>query len=334
RGMNRIRSCDIIKNGHDGTSRCSVCAGLLILLFLASCAGGDEREPMGMAPLPATYHEELQEWKEYRIGVLTEPTGWLRMVDMIDLPEGEHTFGSSEDADLTFPPGTVPDQAGLLRADSSRVWMEPADEEYWRLDGETFQGGEIFQRGEEAPRVQSDRLHWFVDPQGDRLTLRLYDQMSTKAAEFEGFPFYDVDPEWHLEAKLVPWEEPRFVDLVTIHGEVVRRESVGELRFRANGETHGLIAFESSSGLFLMFSDHTGRTDTFPPMRYLITDRPDDEGWTVIDFNRAYNPPCAFSPFSTCQLPPPSNRLDLTIRAGEMRPTEPYAVTPPAVLQQ
>lgn len=290
---------------------------------------------MGMAPLPASYHEELQEWKEYRIGVLTRPTGWLRMVDLMDLPEGDHTFGSREEADLVFPAGTTPGLAGELRVDSTRVWMEPAGEELWKLNGESFQGGEIFRMDdEEAPRVQSDRLHWFVDPQGDRLTLRLYDPLSEKAARFNGFPFYDVNPEWHLEAKLVPWEEPRFVDLTTIRGEEVREESVGELRFRANGEIHSLIAFESASGLFLMFSDHTGRSETFPPMRYLITDLPDDSGWTVIDFNRAFNPPCAFSPFTTCRLPPPSNRLDLTIRAGEKRPTAPYAVTPPAAWQQ
>lgn len=319
-----------IQNG----SRLQASFVLLLILLFSSCTDYIEREPMGMAPLPATYHEDLQAWKEYRIGVLTEPTGWLRMIELIDLPVGEYTFGSSEEVDLMFPSGTVSGVAGRLRVDSSRVWMEPANEGVWRLDGEAFEGGEIFQRGEEAPHVQSDRLHWFVDPQGDRLTLRLYDQVSETAARFDGFPFFDVDPEWHLEAKLVPWEEPRFVELATIRGELIRRESVGELRFRANGETHSLIAFESSSGLFLMFSDHTGRDQTFPPMRYLITERPDEEGWTVIDFNRAYNPPCAFSPFTTCQLPPPSNRLDLTIRAGEQRPTEPYAVTPPAALQR
>lgn len=288
---------------------------------------------MGMAPLPVEYHEELQAWKEYRIGVLTQPTGWLRMVDLIDLPEGEQTFGSGEEVDLMFPVGTTSAIAGRMRVDSSSVWMDSAGEGLWRVDGEPFEEGEIYQSGlDEQPRVQSDRLHWFVDPQGDDLTLRLYDQSSEKATQFDGFPFFDVDPAWHLEARLVPWEEPRFVQITNIRGDVVQRESIGELRFRANGQIHSLIAFESSSGLFLMFSDHTGRDQTFPPMRYLIADPPDDEGWTVIDFNRAFNPPCAFSPFTTCQLPPPENRLDLTIRAGELRPTGSYAVTPPAAL--
>ncbi len=104
--------------------------------------------------------------------------------------------------------------------------------------------------------------------------------------------------------------------------EVIDRYSPGSVEFQINDEIYSLDAFESSSGLFLMFSDATSKTETYQAGRYMIAPPPGDDGFLTLDFNKAYNPPCAYNPYTTCQLPPPQNRLDVALPAGEKRPVE------------
>lgn len=288
---------------------------LLTLIVLTSC----QPDLPGQAAVPDDYPAPIEEWQEYRIGVLTEPTGWLRLVDLIWLEEGENSFGSGENRDIRFPEESIAGHAGYFIKEGLNVTMKTAPGVEVTHDGEAVNDFLLYD-GENRPHVKHGTLEWYVDRRGDDLGIRIYDMNTPKADAFDGFPRYDVDEKWVREARFIPHDEETKIRIVNVLGEEIDRDSPGRVEFTIDGELYSLDAFEARSGLFLMFSDETAKTETYQAGRYMIIDFPDEDNLTVIDFNKAYNPPCAFSKFTTCQLPPPQNRLDVAIPAGEKRP--------------
>ncbi|MEX2602408.1 MAG: DUF1684 domain-containing protein [Balneolaceae bacterium] len=286
-----------------------------VFVFFAACSP----DQPGEAPVPDNYAEEINDWKEYRVMRLTEPTGWLRLADLIWLEEGENSFGSGEERDIRFEVGGMPEMAGTFIQEGDTIRMEVAEGVMITHEGETVRDMVIFD-GENRPRIEYEDLIWFVDTRDGVHGIRIYNRDTPEADRFEGFPFYPLDPEWHLEARLVPWPEERTIEVINVLGQTIQRETPGRVEFTVDGELQTLDAFESDSGLFLILADHTNRTETFQGGRYMYIPFPDENNMTVIDFNKAYNPPCAFSTMTTCQLPPPQNRLDVAIEAGEKRP--------------
>ncbi|MEX1010712.1 MAG: DUF1684 domain-containing protein [Balneolaceae bacterium] len=280
---------------------------------------------MGPAPLPEGYEASVEEWKKYRVGVLTDSTGWLRLVDLIWLDEGVNTFGSGESVDIRFPEGTISDFAGrFILADSTvRMEVDESAEITWKGDSVSNLTLIEGDHGDERIEVQHDPLIWFIDKRDDdQYGVRLFSLDTPKADAFEGFPAYPLDPAWHMRARFIPYPEGSTIRVVNVLGNEIDRPTPGRLEFTIDGNLYTLDAFEGSSGLFLMMADETNRTETYQAGRYLMVDPPDEDGYTVIDFNRAYNMPCSFNRFTTCQLPPPQNRLDVAITAGEQRPVD------------
>jgi uncharacterized protein len=294
----------------------SIYSTLFLIVFLFTACDSAE---LGQAPVPDNYEETINEWKEYRVGVLKGPTDWLRLDGIYWLNDGENSFGSGDDQDLQFPEESIPPHAGIAELRNGQVIMRVADGVEITHEGEAVNEMVIFD-GENRPRLLHKDLEWFIDSRGDRHGIRLYNKDNPKADAFTGFPFYPIDPSWHLKARFIPNPEKSTVSVVNVQGEEIDRESPGIVEFAIDGEKYTLDAFEARSGLFLMFSDFTNRTETYQAGRYMIIPFPDDEGYTIIDFNKAYNMPCAFNKFTTCQLPPPQNRLDVAIPAGEKRP--------------
>lgn len=295
------------------------------LLFLAITFGliACSRADLGPAPVPDDYETSIQEWKEYRIDRLTEPTGWLRTADLIWLEEGENRFGSGADMDIRFPENTSPEEAGTFTLTDGTVHMTVRDGVTITQDGEPVRNLTLLDDGmDERIEVRHEDLIWFVDQRGDRYGIRLFNQDNPKADEFDGFPAYPLDESWHLKARFVPYEEERTITIDNVIGDRIERPTPGRLEFSIGGEIYSLDAFESGDNLFLMFGDETNRDETYQAGRYILVDKPDSSGQTVIDFNKAYNMPCSFNKFTTCQLPPPQNRLDVAITAGEKRPVE------------
>jgi len=288
---------------------------ILLTTLLTAC----QPEKPGQAAVPDNYPAPVEEWQEYRIGVLTDSTGWLRLVDLIWLDEGENSFGAGDDRDIRFPEGSMPSHAGYFNKDEETVTMKVADGVEITHEGEPVQDFLLYD-GENRLHVKHGTLEWYVDRRGDDLGIRIYDMNTPDADAFDGFPRYEVNREWVREARFVPHDEETTIRIVNVLGEEIDRESPGRVEFTIDGELYSLDAFNAASGLFLMFADETSRTETYQAGRYMIIDFPDEQNRTVIDFNMAYNPPCAFSKFTTCQLPPPQNRLDVAIPAGEKRP--------------
>lgn len=291
----------------------------LLLFLFTSCSNSQ----LGPKPFPDNYEQSIQDWQEYRIGVLTDTTGWLRLLDLVWFEEGENTFGSGENVDIQFPEGSIPERAGTFILDDGEVSMLVADGVEVRHKGEPVKQLQMVGEGvEERIHATHGDLTWFIDERGDQRGVKVFSMNTPKADQFDGFPRYPLNEEWHHNARFVSHAEETHIEIVNVQGEVANRYSPGSVEFLADGEIYSIDAFESSSGLFLMFSDQTNRTETYQAGRYLIVDEPDSDGYLTIDFNKAYNMPCAYNPFTTCQLPPMQNRLEISISAGEKRPVE------------
>lgn len=293
----------------------SVCTAAF---FLYSCGNSG----LGPAPVPDNYSEQVEEWKQNRVESLKAPTGWLRLAGMLFLEEGENSFGSGDDTDVRFPDGTIPEFAGTFIYESGRVIMEVAEDVAITHNGEPVEELVLY-NGDETPSVEFESLEWLVITREDLKAIRLYNKENAKADEFEGFPAYPVDSQWLRKARFKPNPEGTTIPVVNVLGQQTDEPSPGRIEFTLNGSRHSLTALEGSERMFIIMADETNRTETYQAGRYIYIDYPEEgSDFTEIDFNKLYNPPCAYNVFTTCQLPPPQNRLEAAITAGEKRPVD------------
>ena len=288
-------------------------------LLLLNCSSAE----LGPKPLPDNYEQLHQEWLDYRISALTDTTDWLRLQNLIWFEEGENSFGSGSNQDIQFPDGSIPENAGKFILDNGSVTMIVNEGVDIRHKGEPVDtlkmvGDDI----DERIHAKHGPLTWFIDSRNDQRGVKVFSMDTPKADRFDGFPAYPLQQEWYHTGRFIPHPEETTIDIVNVLGEVDESNSPGTIEFMVDGEIYTIDALESSSGFFLMFTDNTNKTETYQAGRYMIIDPPTEDGLVTLDFNKAYNPPCAFNPFTTCQLPPPQNRLDVAIPAGEKRPVE------------
>ncbi len=293
---------------------------LLSAIVLISC--GDPSKELGPAPVSENYEEEVSQWIDDRIETLKEPTGWLRLAGMYVLEEGENSFGSGSDLDVQFPKGTIAEQAGTFILENKQVQMRVADGVTVTAENSPVTNMTIYD-GENAPEIQHGSLEWHAIQRQELIAIRLFNKENEKADRFEGFDRYPIDPAWNLKARFVTKPEDATIPVPNVLGQTDDVRNPGTIIFQKEGETHSLEALESSTGrLFLIVGDLTNLTETYQAGRFIYIDYPDETGFTTIDFNKIYNPPCAYNLHTTCQLPPSTNRLDLSITAGELRPVD------------
>jgi uncharacterized protein (DUF1684 family) len=264
-----------------------------------------------------SYIKAHEEWQETRLERLKSERGWLNLAGLFWLEEGENSFGSAPSNTIVFPE-KFPRTGGSLRLSDSTVTLtaDPA--------AAIFAGGEQLTRAalksdqqENTTTLETGSYRWFIIRRGDRFGIRLRDLEHPRIGLLDNIPSYPFSKKWVVEAELVRFDSARTIEVPTvIDGFTEQYEAPGELTFRMNGRNHTLLPFRSGNGYFLIFGDGTSGLETYGGGRFLYTDRIED-GKVIIDFNRAYNPPCAFSPFATCPLPPPENFLDLEVNAGE-----------------
>ncbi|MFO7800095.1 MAG: DUF1684 domain-containing protein [Rhodohalobacter sp.] len=289
-----------------------------LLLLMCACSRSD----LGDAPLPDDYREQFNEWQQSRMESLTNPTGWMRLAGMYWLEEGENRFGTDDQTDITFPEGTKPGYAGEFILADGKVTLQATEGVEFIHEGESFKQKEIFD-GEEALSIQYGSLEWLVIKREDLIGIRLYNKDNPKVDAFTGFERYPLNPEWHLKAKFIPAEDGETISVVNILGQLVDTPTPGTIEFIKNGELFTLDALEGTDQMFLIAGDLTNQTETYQAGRYIYIDYPEEgSDYTIIDFNKIYNPPCSYNLFTTCQLPPMQNRLDLEITAGEKRPQD------------
>lgn len=291
-------------------------AAILVASVFTAC----EQQELGQAPVDDDYLQQVEEWTSERVESLTAPTGWMRLAGMYWLSEGENTFGSAPDNDVQFPIGTTPAYTGMFIVENGQVRMVVQNGMEVTYENELVDEMIIYD-GDNASEIMHGSLEWVVIERGGLLGIRLYNKDNVKVDRFTGFETYPVDPEWSREARFVPNPDGSTISIINVLGQGEDVNSPGYLEFTINGELYTLDAIESTDQMFIIVGDETNRTETYQAGRYMYIDYPEEgSDLTVIDFNKAYNPPCAFSKFTTCQLPPPQNRLDVEIKAGELRP--------------
>ncbi len=292
---------------------------LASLLALVSCTSSIP----GQADIPDDYFDQVEEWKESRIESLTAPTGWLRLAGMYRLDEGENLFGSSEEADIRFPEGTIPGIAGSFTLnEDGTVHMKVNDGVEVTHEGEPV-SEIILYDGDSFLHAEHGTLEWLVIVRDDITAIRLYNKENAQADAFTGFPSYEVDPQWNRKARYIPNPEGTTIPIINVLGQQENAASPGRVEFSVNGMLYTLDALEGNERMFIILGDLTNRDETYQAGRYMYIDYPEEGShYTEIDFNKAYNPPCAYNLYTTCQLPPIQNRLDVAITAGEKRPVE------------
>jgi uncharacterized protein (DUF1684 family) len=283
------------------------------------CAFPTATIAQGIAGDPA-YAKQVLEWRNKAEAGLRRDNGWLTLAGRYPLKQGENTFGTAKTNDIVFPAGLGPNGMGSVWVEKDRVRVKLV--EGFRMkawDGE-FSEREM-QVGEKPEWVSAGRAAFQIIERNGRYILRLADNQSEVRKSFGGRVWYDVDDNYRVNAKFVLYDPPRKVPIVNILDEVSDEPSPGYVEFEIFGRPYKLDVVGDDDGLFMIFKDKTAGDTTYGSGRFLYVEEKPKPGQVFkLDLNRAYNPPCAFSEFTTCPLPPKQNILPTRVEAGEKYP--------------
>lgn len=267
------------------------------------------------------YRASIDNWHHTRTENLKKETGWLNLAGLFWLQEGRNSFGSGSTQSIIFPKGSIAAHAGYFERKGNTVSVVAQPGVNITIQDTTVTDRIIFKPDSlKTPVLAHGSLRWTVIKREDRIGIRLRDLNSIALKRFKGIDRYPVDAAWKTTAKLETIGQPGLISITNVLGQTNLQNAAGKLVFTLQGKTYTLdVLDEGEAELFIVFADATNTTDTYPSGRFVYIPKPDAQGNTVIDFNKAYNPPCAFTPFATCPLPPPQNRLPLAITAGEKK---------------
>ena len=293
------------------------------VLTLAAC----EKWP-STTPLTREAHEkDFAEWREGRRTSLVRPgSGAVSWVGLWDFPPGSFEIGSDSSLQMVLTGGSVPRRLGTLSRDASGIRFVPAKGAKPTLGDSTIITSAIdivTDRSRGSTVVSAGSVHFRIhgEPGTDRLWVRAWDDSTPRRQTFQLPESYPLSADWRVVARFDSFAVAKDFRVGDVADGTQSYHSPGELVFRVAGKEHRLAvsADSGSRDYFIMLWDSTAITTTYGAGRYLRVPLADSTGWTVIDFNRTYNPPCAFTAFSTCAFPPPENKLPFAITAGEKR---------------
>jgi uncharacterized protein (DUF1684 family) len=285
-------------------------SALLLLFSIAALA----RHAASDSP-DAAYVQSFEKWKAEQTDDLKE--NWLCLVGLFWLKPGSNSFGSDSGNAIVFPKGSA--RAGEFVLGGKNVTLKMRPDAGATIDGKTFGEAKLDpDTATHTTTVEMGSLIFHVIVRGDRVGIRVKDRDSAAAHGFKGMAFFPLDMNYRITGTWVPSDGKKTVAIPNALGDVTQQVSPGIVQFKVNGTEVSLTALggDPNKGLFFVFSDATAKTNTYPGGRFLETGAVQD-GTLVLDFNRAYNPPCAVTPYATCPLAPKENRLAVAISAGE-----------------
>ena len=269
----------------------------------------------------ANYRAEIEKYRSERVAELTAPSGWLAVQGLFWLHEGQNVAGSDAAAEIRLP-ARVARRLGVFTMTGGAVSFTPDPSARVTISDKPLDATYTFpQRGGEQAAIVSEGVSLFVIRRADRVGLRMLDPDSAARKGFRGLRYFPLDAAYRFRARFVPYEKLKPVPVPNVLGQLVTMESPGYVEFTLKGKTYRLEpVYETPrhDDLFFIFKDLTSRSDTYEAGRFLHTPLPKD-GIVDLDFNRAYNPPCAFTDFATCPLPVKENQLPVALKAGELR---------------
>jgi uncharacterized protein (DUF1684 family) len=278
---------------------------------------------LGAAPPDPAWLNDLASWRTRADASLTRERGWLSIVSRDELAPGTYKIGSGPGNQIVLPKGLAPAQLGTVVAGKDGARLELAPGQKMQLvardgDGPEFTARDLVTGATRLEWVTNGRLSLqFVKREDGRIVVRAADRDAPRRKSFAGRQWYEPKAEYRVPAKFTPLPDGATVPIANVRGEISYEKVAGTLEFTVNGQKMSFDALADEGALFVIFRDATSNTTTYPPGRFLVVEKPKDGGQWTVDFNRAYNPPCAFSAYTTCPLPPPQNWLKGEVAAGE-----------------
>jgi uncharacterized protein (DUF1684 family) len=288
---------------------------LIVSFFLLP--GCDKKESEKGSP---EYIAAIKQWHKARIERLKKENGWLNLAGLFWLKEGVNTFGTSPSNDIVFPKGKAPDKIGMFILKDSTVTVEINPGAEVMNDQVPVKEASLKTDLSGNPTILSiGSLRWYIIKRGEKFGVRLRNLDADLLKEFEGIDTYPVNEDWKIKAKFEPYNPPKTISIPTIIGTVEEDKTPGALVFKKDGKEYRLDPVDEGDEFFVIFADETSSEETYGAGRFLYTEVPESAGNVILDFNKAYNPPCAFTPYATCPLPPKQNYLKLRVTAGEKK---------------
>jgi uncharacterized protein (DUF1684 family) len=292
--------------------------GIALGLLLAAC------DPPPLPAIAAAEHARIiADWHMQRLDKLQQPDGWLALAGLYWLKPGSNTFGGDSANDFVYPGAAqpTPSRIGTFTLENGTVRFD-AEPDVSVTHGDTvITSRVVFGAGlDRPPLLHHGTLEWLIIARADRIGVRLRDAASPVRTEFAGIDRFPVAVAWRFPARFIQREPPDTIEVPNILGTTNHTAIPGIVEFRYHGRKRRLALWKDAddpANFFTAFGDSTNGRGTYGGGRFLWVDAPDAQGRTIVDFNKAYNPPCVFTDFATCPLPPRQNRLPFPIAAGE-----------------
>jgi uncharacterized protein len=287
---------------------------IILLVIIVMACNDKKKDPI----VTEEYKKEIDDWHSKRVSNLKKETGWLNLVGLYWLKEGENTFGANELNDIVFPVDKAPEFIGKIVMKDSIITT------IINKDVKVFMNKNPIKNIVMSPDISGEptvlninSLRWFIIKRGEKYGVRLRDLKADLLENFEGIEKFEIDEGWKINATFEKYDPPQKIMIPTILGTVEEDFSPGKLIFNINNKEYSLEPTSSGERLFIVFADLTSGEESYGGGRFLYVDGPDSNNNVVLDFNKSYNPPCAFSKFATCSLPPEENKIRIRITAGE-----------------
>jgi uncharacterized protein (DUF1684 family) len=279
----------------------------------------------------ASWNQELSTWRKQHAADLQKPDGWLALAGLVWLDSGDNSVGSASDNKVRLP-ASGPAYLGVLHLEGMTVSLRPPSGGFpagLLVDGKPAQAQDLHTSSDNDkgnPRMVIGSLNFYAVRRGDRFALRIKDAKASTLVGFQGLKWYPPNTHYVVTAKWIPYAPAKTIKLLTIIGTAYDAPVPGVAEFQLNGRTYRLEPVTEDKPpvkLFFIVKDTTSARKTYGACRFLYTPLPsgglDKPGELILDFNHLENPPCAYTTFATCPLPPRGNRLPIALPVGELR---------------
>jgi uncharacterized protein (DUF1684 family) len=276
---------------------------------------------LAIAADPAGYLRSIGEWRAAHESTLKAEDGWLTVVGLHWLRDGENRVGSMAGVEVPLPDSAL-ERVGAITVQNGKAHFKPAPGAAVTINGKATRETDLRTDVEAAYDVLAiGRVKFYVINREGKLGVRVKDNESAARRQFTGLRWYPVDPSWRIQAKFIPWDKPHALTFDTLAGVHEKDESPGYVLFHHDGKEFRLEPVVEDNQLWFVMRDQTSGKSTYSASRFLYAELPKggvkQSGPVELDFNRAENPPCVFTDFATCPLPPPQNRMSVAVTAGE-----------------
>lgn len=285
---------------------------LAIAIGLFSCQS--KKEPFN----EEEYIKSVQEWQAERLEGLKSENGWLNLVGLHWLKDGQNPFGSNEANNIIFPEN-APEFIGTIILYKGNLSVVINDDVEVFINDSILKESEILTDADKGTtKFKMGSFRWYIIKRGERYGIRLKDLESPLIDQITEVPSFPIDSKWRLNAKFEKFDTPKEIAIPNVLGDTEYETCYGLIKFKIGEKEHSLMPLgDGKKGFFVIFADETSAEETYGAGRFLSVEKPDENGNTIVDFNKATNPPCAFTDYATCPLPPKENILSVKILAGE-----------------